>query len=554
MIRFRLGLALILCGASVAATAQNIIWHNHYGDEGHNALNAGMMLAGDGTGNVYATGRVGAPSMDLDGNVIDVVGGDDILIARIDSLGQAQWALRFGGECEPSAAEMGELITYDAYNDRLLIGGIYSSNATFGDFELPGGCDNELDMFIAAVDTSGDCLWASGSRGRSVRAAAILANDDSEVLVFGKSTGPGQTTFMGSPDIVFTPGSFLATYNDTGNIVSVIPTIWNGTIRKVEWSGIHWLMCGQLIALDTLFDEPFEATTPGSDGFLALSATDGSNIWLTQVRADSAAAVFHCKTSSTGLILTVGSFYGDGYFGNDTVSGTPSVRTFFYAAYESDGTLRWVHTIDGPGLGRIQDLELSAQDEIHLMGQFSGTIELGGAGVDAVTSQDIFMAKLDTVGDCSAILHMGHTTLTSGGSMITDNEGVVASFGYDSTMVIGPTVVPASVEGLADLFIARFDSISGFTGLGHAMIVEEELVIYANPNNGLCTIDLPNKLMLTSNLLLSIYSQNGQLVQRVPLQQTTGGIKLDIRAQAKGVYHVELGDGIQRYTGRIVFE
>jgi hypothetical protein len=80
------------------------------------------------------------------------------------------------------------------------------------------------------------------------------------------------------------------------------------------------------------------------------------------------------------------------------------------------------------------------------------------------------------------------------------------------------------------------------------------LHIYANPNNGLCTIDLPEELRLTDDLMLSVFDNTGQLVQRVPLRYNEQGVRLDIRAQARGIYHVELGDGQQRYTGTIVFE
>jgi hypothetical protein len=65
---------------------------------------------------------------------------------------------------------------------------------------------------------------------------------------------------------------------------------------------------------------------------------------------------------------------------------------------------------------------------------------------------------------------------------------------------------------------------------------------------------LPTHLRFTNGLLLSIFDQTGQLVQRVPVTLGNAGIQVDIRAEAKGLYHVELGDGQQRYTGRIVFE
>lgn len=47
----------------------------------------------------------------------------------------------------------------------------------------------------------------------------------------------------------------------------------------------------------------------------------------------------------------------------------------------------------------------------------------------------------------------------------------------------------------------------------------------------------------------------GRLVDAVPLRlDRQGRVEVDIRAQAKGLYHLELLDGARRYIGKIVFE
>jgi hypothetical protein len=133
--------------------------------------------------------------------------------------------------------------------------------------------------------------------------------------------------------------------------------------------------------------------------------------------------------------------------------------------------------------------------------------------------------------------------------------GVVIACDYDSAMVVGTEVVPVTQIDFADLFIAKFDSLSGFTGV-QAFVPEGEsgLHIYANPSNGLCTVELPNAITAGSDLVLTIFDAQGRVVQQAPLRMHQGTVELDIQAQAKGIYHVELQDGNRRYTGRIVFE
>jgi N-methylhydantoinase B/oxoprolinase/acetone carboxylase alpha subunit len=67
-------------------------------------------------------------------------------------------------------------------------------------------------------------------------------------------------------------------------------------------------------------------------------------------------------------------------------------------------------------------------------------------------------------------------------------------------------------------------------------------------------VELPNAITAGSDLVLTIFDAQGRVVQQAPLRMHQGTVELDIQAQAKGIYHVELQDGNRRYTGRIVFE
>ncbi|MCO6481474.1 MAG: T9SS type A sorting domain-containing protein, partial [Flavobacteriales bacterium] len=73
-------------------------------------------------------------------------------------------------------------------------------------------------------------------------------------------------------------------------------------------------------------------------------------------------------------------------------------------------------------------------------------------------------------------------------------------------------------------------------------------------NNGTCTIELPEDLLYETDLVLRIMDLQGRLVQQSVLRMHEGTVQLDIRAQAKGTYVAEVGNGKVRYTGRIVFE
>lgn len=400
-------------------------------------------------------------------------------------------------------------------------------------------------MFVAAFDRSGTCLWANGAQGTLVRPTALLVGPTGETLVFGMSYGPWGTVFLGSPNVPMTPGAFLSTYAVDGSLVNVKRTVKSGMIRNADWSGNEWLLCGALVGNDSLFDEAYVAVTQGSSGFIASTAIDGTINWLTQVQADSASTLFHCRQLESGLIMAVGVFYGDGYFGNDTIHGSAQERTFFLAAYEHDGALRWAHSIGSTALGRLNDMELTDQSQVCLMGQFSGSLTLGSASVQSLTSRDSFIAKLDTLGQCISIVHMGRTAMTSGGSMVCDGPGVISSFGYDSVLVIGPTLIPVSAIGLTDLFIARFDSITGFTGVQGDHVLESDLSIYPNPTTGHFTVQFAEPLMADS--YYSVYDTMGRLLFQRPLPKGKETEEVDLSRYSKGTYVIKFSspDGVR---------
>ena len=167
----------------------------------------------------------------------------------------------------------------------------------------------------------------------------------------------------------------------------------------------------------------------------------------------------------------------------------------------------------------------------------------------------MYLAKLTPLGGCEAALLLGRVGFTGPGSVVVVDDAIYVSWSYDSTMVIGSTTVEPGNIGVSDFFVAKFDSLASVTGISSMTSGQDgRLNIYANPSNGFCTIDLPRALRTTDDLILTIFAPSGELIRRLPLPRPGSEVKLDIRAQAKGIYHVELGDGRQRYTGTIVFE
>ena len=166
----------------------------------------------------------------------------------------------------------------------------------------------------------------------------------------------------------------------------------------------------------------------------------------------------------------------------------------------------------------------------------------------STTSEDMFLAKLDTSGNCLSYFNFGKAT---GSSLTIDNTNNIYVCGnFSNTVSIGRNSF-TMYGGSSDIYIAKFNAN---LGNNTRTAPNNTLIIYANPNKGTCSITIPDELKSSPNLTLMIYNAQGSLIQKQQIQQLQDKVKLSLDAEAKGIYNVTLTDGIKMYYGKIVFE
>ena len=109
----------------------------------------------------------------------------------------------------------------------------------------------------------------------------------------------------------------------------------------------------------------------------------------------------------------------------------------------------------------------------------------------------------------------------------------------------------AGMNQFKDVFLAKANAI---TGIEEERISSNHLLIYANPNAGKCTITVPDAFTNEPYLQLTIFDNSGKVIQQKTVEMNDGKIKLNLEAEAKGMYNVTLGSGKKNYSGKIVFE
>lgn len=287
-------------------------------------------------------------------------GSDDIIILRLDNLGNVIWAKRAGGSGEDKAKG----ISVGNFGSDVFVTGWFSGQATFGPGEnsevtLPSA--GERDAFVAKYDGSnGDLIWVKSGGGAQNERAQDVTNDDlgncfiiGELGEAGGTFGAGENnettlTNMGKKDV------FIAKYGESGSLE------W---IRHVGSSGDDR---GNGIALFIDEDDP--------------------------------------DRGKTQLYVT-GGFEGTGTFDSQTVNSVGG-KDNFLARYDDDGNLIWIKTSGGPGRDESRGLFVTRRRNplgpqgvtINVIGDFEESITFAQKAQNEITlksrgGRDISFAK-----------------------------------------------------------------------------------------------------------------------------------------------------------------
>jgi hypothetical protein len=184
----------------------------------------------------------------------------------------------------------------------------------------------------------------------------------------------------------------------------------------------------------------------------------------------------------------------------------------------------------------------------YVTGYFSGSASFDGFDITSYSTKDMFLARYSPQGNCLGVVHFAKG---KGSGITEDPQGnPIVKFLFNPSATLGENFFTS--RGQDDILVFKIDAINGLkdekTSDGN------QLLIYANPNTGKCTITIPEEFANEKNLVLQIFDLQGKLIQQSAIEITDGKIKLDIQAQAKGMYTAVLSNGKKSYTGKIVFE
>jgi hypothetical protein len=164
----------------------------------------------DASGNVYITGLFQGTATFGAQNITAPNTYYDSFVAKYDANGNLQWVTQQGGPYD----DVGWGMIIDN-NGKIFITGEFNANATFGSYTIY--TVGNADLFVACVDpSSGNIQWVKQAGGNLIDRARGIGTDGNNVYITGQfgdqiTFGPSTLTAADSSDI------FIAAMDNSGN-------------------------------------------------------------------------------------------------------------------------------------------------------------------------------------------------------------------------------------------------------------------------------------------------------------------------------------------------
>ena len=437
----------------------------------------GKSIVTDQFGNVYITGEF-RNTVDFDPGMsvfnLTSNGAQDIFIEKLDSLGNLIWAKNIGG----TGGDQGNSITIDTAGN-IFITGQFQHTV---DFDPGAGISNltstgSTDIFVLKLDSSGNFIWAKGFGGTATDVGLSIAAD-----LIGNVYTTGY--FAGSADFKPGPGSSFLTSNG-GYDVFVQKLNSNGNFMWAKGMGGSTFDYGRSISVDSSGNVYVMGDFRGTADFFSGSGA----VYLT---SRGSSDVFIQKFNPSGIFVWVkqmggvgtdvgqaiiidgfGNIYSTGYFNGtanfDPGAGTASLTSngssdVFVQKLNPLGDFIWAKSMGGTGTEGSNDIAIDHSMNIYLIGWFEGSADFDpGVGTTSLISngsEDIFLQKLDSLGNFLWATHMGGPDSDVGYGLTVDDLNSIYTIGnFKSTVDFDPGAGVSNLtsNGNIDCFAQKLD-------------------------------------------------------------------------------------------------
>ncbi len=454
---------------------------------------SGKSIVTDNNGNVYTVGHFesdvdadpGAANYPLTSN-----GMADILITKSDSDGNLLWASSIGGVANDAAYG----VAINSSNE-IYITGYYQGTVDFNPSSsvtnFMYSSNGSIDIFLLKLDSNGNYIWANSVGGWGTDIGYAVDTDASGNALIAGSFSSTNVDFNPSAsatnylNAVGGTDGFYAYYSSNGDYTYAKG--FGGTaddvVTAIDYNVFNF---SGYVNLTGYFSgtADFDPTgtlnrtsNGGADIFVSSFLIDGTFLTAQSVGGQFDDKAYGITTDSQGNIIYTGFFQSTVDFDpsvSSTSFNTYGLADVFVSKLDVDLNFVWVKRIGNSGNDKAYAIDIDAQDNIYITGNYTGMLdsdpEAGTAYFTTVSgAYDIFILKLNNLGSFiwSTSFHYyqgaGSTNVPSSIHVDTDlNMYIAGSFQgtVDFDLNAPGTGYSLFSSGLSDYFLAKIASQS----------------------------------------------------------------------------------------------
>jgi hypothetical protein len=343
------------------------------------------------------------------------------------------------------------------------ITGYFQGTASVGTYQMisHGG----QDIFVAKFGPDGNCLWVNNSGGPDFDAGSSISVDKkgncyvTGYFIGDVTFGTYHLTSYGGQDI------FIVKYDPNGNCLwarhagSKTNGMWPD-----EGQGISTDNKGNCYVTGSFSDTATFGTIHlagqgYNDIFISKYNTDGNILW---------AKLAGGKLDDEGCCISSdanGNSFLSGYFQGVATFDTLTLNTFgsddiFIARYDSNGNCLWAKQAGGTKYESSNGICVDEQGSLYITGYFSSDIATFGdiqLTNSTTNNSDIFLSKYDYNGNCIWAKSAGGPLIDYGFGVAVDSNKNSFVTGAFEGTAVFDTIKLNS-NGSYDIFIAKYDS------------------------------------------------------------------------------------------------
>ncbi len=433
-----------------------------------------------------------------------------------------------------------------------LYGSVIGNGFSFDNIQVPGWSGG----YIAKFDSNNHCVWVKTGLANDVKAVAF--DDKNSMYVVGPMYS---TIHIDTFELHNTDNSslYVAKLDSNANCLWVKQSFRGSyEFKQTLVSGKYIYTRGYIVDTCIVFDNTSYCP---NDHFVIQLDTSGSVQWFNPYKKLSGTGGYAgIGVDKSSNCYVAGSFTGIISLGSDTLYRKTGTWVSFLAKYQPNGTIAWHREITSDSSVIITNIHTNAAGYTYITGRFAGTTIFGK---DTVTAKPVFnlsrtlecnmfIARYDANGNCLGVKTVFNAVATY---VTTDDSGNAIVTGSIHPGTTYFDAIQRTSNGGDDYFVAKLSAITGGNSSIKTPVVDNKLMIYANPNRGNFTIDVPKSIVTNTTAYLQIYNTAGSLIKDETVDINRSTISVDLGTVLKGLYTVTLsGSTFKTFTGKVMVE